>query len=118
MHDYQDQKWKVWAEAPEDDKPTKFFWTPSKIIHKLGLEIKNADSVLYWAAKNDIPIFSPALTDGSLGDVLYFHARCFHAATRNYSTETKQSVVFTFRSLDNPPVPGTKSAQWPELLLS
>jgi len=74
MHDYQDQKWKVWAEAPEDDKPTKFFWTPSKIIHKLGLEIKNADSVLYWAAKNDIPIFSPALTDGSLGDVLYFHS--------------------------------------------
>jgi phytanoyl-CoA hydroxylase len=52
------------------------------------------------------------------GDVLFFHARCFHAATRNYSTETKQSVVFTFRSLDNPPVPGTKSAQWPELLLS
>jgi phytanoyl-CoA hydroxylase len=52
------------------------------------------------------------------GDVLFFHARCFHAATRNYSTETKQSVVFTFRSLDNPPIPGTKSAQWPELLLS
>jgi phytanoyl-CoA hydroxylase len=52
------------------------------------------------------------------GDVLFFHARCFHAATRNYSTESKQSVVFTFRSLDNPPVPGTKSAQWPELLLS
>ncbi len=52
------------------------------------------------------------------GDVLFFHARCFHSATRNYSTESKQSVVFTFRSLDNPPVPGTKSAQWPELLLS
>lgn len=23
--------------------------------------------------KNDIPVFSPALTDGSLGDMLYFH---------------------------------------------
>jgi phytanoyl-CoA hydroxylase len=52
------------------------------------------------------------------GDVLFFHARCFHAATRNYSTESKQSVVFTFRALENRPIPGTKSAAWPELLLS
>ena len=52
------------------------------------------------------------------GDVLFFHARCFHSATRNFSTESKQSVVFTFRSLENRPIPGTKSAQWPELLLS
>lgn len=52
------------------------------------------------------------------GDALFFHARCFHAATRNYSSETKHSVVFTFRSFDNPPVPDSRSAQWPELLLS
>jgi deoxyhypusine synthase len=25
-------------------------------------------------AKNDIPVFCPALTDGSLGDMLYFHS--------------------------------------------
>lgn len=48
-------------------------WTPSKMIHRLGKEIDNKDSVLYWAYKNDIPIFCPALTDGSLGDMLYFH---------------------------------------------
>lgn len=52
------------------------------------------------------------------GDALFFHGRCFHAATRNYSSETKQSVVFTFRSLENSPVPGTRSAALPELLLS
>lgn len=52
------------------------------------------------------------------GDVLFFHARCFHAATRNYSSETKKSVVFTFRSLDNAPLPDSRSCQWPELLLS
>ena len=52
------------------------------------------------------------------GDVLFFHARCFHAATRNSSQNTKQSVVFTFRSLDNPPQPGSRSAALPELLLS
>ena len=48
-------------------------WTPSKVIHRLGKEINNKDSVYYWAYKNDIPVFSPALTDGSLGDMLFFH---------------------------------------------
>jgi deoxyhypusine synthase len=54
-----------------DEEP--LVWTPSKVIHRLGLEINNPTSVLYWAAKNQIPIFCPALTDGSLGDMLYFH---------------------------------------------
>ncbi|ROL53024.1 Deoxyhypusine synthase [Anabarilius grahami] len=49
-------------------------WTPSKLIHRLGKEINNPDSVYYWAYKNDIPVFSPALTDGSLGDMIYFHS--------------------------------------------
>lgn len=48
-------------------------WTPSKVIHRLGKEINDERSVYYWAWKNDIPVFCPALTDGSLGDMLYFH---------------------------------------------
>lgn len=48
-------------------------WTPSKVIHRLGKEINNPESVYYWAYKNRIPVFCPALTDGSLGDMLYFH---------------------------------------------
>ncbi|KAH6622740.1 deoxyhypusine synthase [Chaetomium tenue] len=48
-------------------------WTPSKIIHRLGKEINDERSVYYWAYKNNIPVFCPALTDGSLGDMLYFH---------------------------------------------
>lgn len=48
-------------------------WTPSKVIHRLGKEIDDERSVYYWAYKNDIPVFCPALTDGSLGDMLYFH---------------------------------------------
>ncbi|PRT52848.1 Deoxyhypusine synthase [Wickerhamiella sorbophila] len=48
-------------------------WTPSKVIDRLGKEINNEESVLYWAHKNQIPVFCPALTDGSLGDMLFFH---------------------------------------------
>ncbi len=44
------------------------------MIRRLGLEINNEDSICYWAAKNGIPMYCPALTDGSLGDMLYFHS--------------------------------------------
>nr|ODO04446.1 deoxyhypusine synthase [Cryptococcus depauperatus CBS 7855] len=48
-------------------------WSPSSIIRRLGKEIDNEESVYYWCYKNDIPVFCPALTDGSLGDMIYFH---------------------------------------------
>jgi phytanoyl-CoA hydroxylase len=51
------------------------------------------------------------------GDVLFFHARTFHAASRNFTELTKFSVVFTFRGADNPPRPGSRSASLPELVL-
>lgn len=50
--------------------------TPSEFIKELGKEIekeeRHEESIVYWAFKNDIPIFSPALTDGSLGDLMHF----------------------------------------------
>ncbi|CAA19451.1 Deoxyhypusine synthase [Caenorhabditis elegans] len=49
-------------------------WTPSKLIQRLGERIGDESSILYWAAKHRIPVFCPALTDGSLGDMLYFHS--------------------------------------------
>lgn len=49
-------------------------WTPSSFIKRLGLEINNKESIYYWCAVNDIPVFSPALTDGSIGDMLFFHS--------------------------------------------
>mmetsp|Transcript_31254 Transcript_31254/g.69558 ORF Transcript_31254/g.69558 Transcript_31254/m.69558 type:complete len:361 (-) Transcript_31254:688-1770(-) len=49
-------------------------WTPSKMIARFGKELNNEESIAYWAWKNDIPIFCPALTDGSIGDMLYFHS--------------------------------------------
>ncbi len=48
-------------------------WTPSKVIERLGQRVDHPDSICYWAAKNGIPVYCPALTDGSLGDMLYFH---------------------------------------------
>ena len=81
MHDEQDAADVEWAKQvaardPSDTEPLppKFAWTPSKFIHRLGEEINNPESVLYWAAVNDIPVFCPALTDGSVGDMIFFHS--------------------------------------------
>lgn len=57
-----------------EQKSTNCVWSPSKIISRLGKEINNEESVLYWAHLNQIPIFCPALTDGSLGDMIYMHS--------------------------------------------
>ena len=59
--------------SPQPGVEESLVWSPSKVIARLGKEINNEVSICYWAYKNDIPIFCPALTDGSLGDMLYFH---------------------------------------------
>ncbi|MDP2947839.1 MAG: deoxyhypusine synthase [Nanoarchaeota archaeon] len=46
--------------------------TPSELINILGKGIDNKESIYYWAQKNGIPVFCPAITDGSLGDMIYF----------------------------------------------
>ena len=45
--------------------------TPSKLIKRAGEKL-GEDSYLYWATKNNIPIYSPGIMDGSLGDLIYF----------------------------------------------
>ena len=47
-------------------KKTKII-SPSDLIFELGKEVKDEKSILYWATKNNIPIFCPAITDGAIG---------------------------------------------------
>lgn len=45
---------------------------PHEIIADLGSEISDKNSFVYWAAKNKIPVFCPAPTDGAFGLQMYF----------------------------------------------
>jgi len=88
--------------------------------HRMALPPTSFDAAKFY--RSDLPENEPVLNQRVLvelnpGDVLFFHARTLHAATRNYSDQTKYSVVFTFRSADNPPVTGTRSSRSPEMLL-
>lgn len=39
----------------------------SELTREIGKRCCNDSSILYWAAKNDIPVFVPGITDGAVG---------------------------------------------------
>jgi deoxyhypusine synthase len=58
----------LWQEQKKSGKIT----TPSEIIWKLGEKINDEKSICYWAWKNKVKIYCPALQDGAIGDNIYF----------------------------------------------
>lgn len=56
----------------EVQKKTGKVFTPSEIIWELGKKINSKESIYYQCYKNNIPVFCPAITDGSFGDMIYF----------------------------------------------
>jgi phytanoyl-CoA hydroxylase len=88
--------------------------------HRLSLDRGQFDEELFLRPElpeNQELIEKAVWAELEPGDVLFFHARTFHAASRNYTELTKFSVVFTFRGADNPARPGSRSASLPELVL-
>lgn len=51
------------------------------------------------------------------GDVLLFSSNLFHAAGCNQTSQTKFSMVFTYRAKDNEPLPNSRSASLPEIAI-
>lgn len=42
-----------------------------QLAYEFGLRVNDKGSILYWAAKNDIPIYVPGITDGAFGSQLW-----------------------------------------------
>ncbi|ORD95017.1 DHYS [Enterospora canceri] len=55
-----------------DDGVTCVCITPSEIIRLLGKKINDKSSILHWCYLNGIRVYSTAITDGSLGDMVTF----------------------------------------------
>ncbi|MFH1456093.1 MAG: deoxyhypusine synthase [archaeon] len=66
-------------------------WTPSELFKEIGLMMTDEDSILYQAAKNDVPIFCPAITDGSFG----FHLFMFQEKHPDFIVD----VVHDFKNI-------------------
>ncbi|MFM9965255.1 MAG: phytanoyl-CoA dioxygenase family protein [Planctomycetaceae bacterium] len=88
--------------------------------HRMSIERSRFDDSLFFRGdlpENQAVIANAVPVELDPGDVLFFHAKTLHAASRNHTTQTKYSAVFTFRAEDNRPLPGTRSAELPELRL-
>ena len=68
--------------APMLDKlyQKKARWPVSELLREIGLMLDDENSLLYQAAKNDVPIFCPAITDGSFG----FHLFMFQQKHKDF----------------------------------
>lgn len=88
--------------------------------HQVEVEPDQFDDKLFFRAdlEKNKPLLQQAIeVPLEQGDLLLFHSNLFHAAGKNHTDKTKFSMVFTYRSEDNPPTPGTRSTSVPELLL-
>jgi len=47
----------------------------SQLCKEIGLHICNESSILYWAAKNNIPVYVPGITDGAVGYQLWLFSQ-------------------------------------------
>ncbi len=62
----------ILQELYDEQKKNGKVFTPSDIVWKLGEKINDKRSIYYWAWKNQIRVYCPALTDGAIGDNIYF----------------------------------------------
>lgn len=73
---------------------TKPKWSVSELVKEIGLRLNDEDSFLYQAAKNNIPVFCPAVTDGSFG----FHLFLFREDHKDFQIdiiEDFKNIIFS-----------------------
>jgi deoxyhypusine synthase len=62
----------ILLEFYEEQKKTGRVCNPSDLIWKFGEKINDKKSIYYWAWKNKVPVYCPAITDGAIGGNIYY----------------------------------------------
>jgi deoxyhypusine synthase len=91
----------ILKELMEEQEKTGKVVTPSELVWKLGEKIDDERSICYWAWKNKIKIYCPAITDGALGDGVYFF--------KNKNPDFKIDVAEDIQEINNSTIGLTKS---------
>ena len=86
--------------------------------HRLQVDRGRYDAAFFL--RQDLPdnqalIESAVRAELNQGDVLFFHSGTFHAAGKNQTGSTKNSLVYTYRDQANRPIAGTRSAKFPDI---
>lgn len=70
--------------------------SPSQLCREIGRRICNQNSILYWAAKNKVPVYVPGITDGAVGYQIWLFSQD-HDLELNllYDSRKLNDVVFS-----------------------
>ena len=86
--------------------------------HKINIEPGRFDAALFLRTdleENESLLATAVAVELEAGDVLFFHSRTLHAAGQNSSSSVKRSIVFTYHTKDNEPIPQTRSAVFEDI---
>lgn len=64
---------KIWRTYGKGKDKTEF--SSKEIIWEFGRRLKDEGSILYWCAKNEIPVYVPGLMDGAFGSQLWMFSQ-------------------------------------------
>ncbi len=68
----------------------------SELCRELGKRVCNETSILYWAAKNNIPVYVPGITDGAVGYQIWLFSQDHKFKIDLLKDETEiNDIVFT-----------------------
>jgi deoxyhypusine synthase len=68
-----------------------------QLAYEFGSRLKDRKSILYWAAKHDIPVYVPGITDGAFGSQLWLFSQRHHDFTIDVLKDEQElaDIVFT-----------------------
>jgi deoxyhypusine synthase len=68
-----------------------------QLAYEFGSRLSDKKSILYWAARNDIPVYVPGITDGAFGSQLWLFSQRHHDFTVDVLRDEQDlsDIVFT-----------------------
>jgi deoxyhypusine synthase len=68
-----------------------------QLAYEFGSRMTDKKSILYWAARNDIPIYVPGITDGAFGSQLWLFSQRHHDFTVDILKDEQElsDIVFS-----------------------
>jgi deoxyhypusine synthase len=94
----------VFDELLKDFRERKILITPSRIAWMMGKHISERkdydkeNSYLYWAYKNEIPVYCPGIVDGAIGDISYFYRRQNKEFVIDVGADHEKLINYTLNS--------------------
>ena len=88
--------------------------------HRMSFKASQFDEKEYFSEaviENQVLISTKVSHPLHKGDVVLFHCKLLHRANRNTTDEAKISFVYTVKGRSNTAIEGTRSTEYPEIIL-